>query len=119
MKILPWSLRLMEPRLKLRRRPSTWQLLRPCGEEEKADARRSMLLAEGLPAAPPALKVVFYLWNTHTRVNFDARRCHWLPRTARRFWVFPILLIIVISVFLDANGQAPRSFLNRFVNVTL
>lgn len=66
MKILPWSLRLMEPRLKLRRRPSTWQLLRPCGEEEKADARRSMLLAEGLPAAPPALKVVFYLWNTHT-----------------------------------------------------
>lgn len=54
----------MEPRLELRRRPSTWQLLRPCGEEEKADARRSML-AEGLPAAPPALKVVFYLWNTH------------------------------------------------------
>lgn len=54
----------MEPRLELRRRPSTWQLLRPCGEEEKADARRS-ILAEGLPAAPPALKVVFYLWNTH------------------------------------------------------
>lgn len=56
--------------MELRERPSTWLLVRPCGEEEGAAARRSVQ-PEGLPAAPPALKVVFYLWNTHTHTQVN------------------------------------------------